>query len=118
MSPERGPVVYASDKGRVCPKCGWPAADCHCAASLAAPDAPVPDKITARLRLENRASGKSVTVIDGLPENGPFLEALARELKKACGTGGHAVPGAVELQGDQRERLRERLARRGWAVKG
>ena len=47
-----------------------------------------------------------------------LFEALARELKKACGTGGHAVPGALELQGDQRERLRELLARRGWAVRG
>jgi len=117
VSPNGRPV-YSTDKGRLCPRCGWPVADCHCASSLATPDAPVPDKITARLRLENRASGKSVTVIDGLPESGPFLEALAKELKRACGTGGHAGEGAVELQGDQRERLRELFARRGWAVRG
>ena len=118
MSPEKGRVVYASGKGRICPKCGWPEADCHCAASLAAGQEPVPEKVTARLRMENRASGKSVTVVDGLPDNADFLEALARELKKSCGVGGHAGGSAVELQGDQRERLRELLSKKGWTVKG
>ena len=118
MSPEKGRVVYSSGKGRVCPKCGWPEADCRCSSSLAARQEPVPEKPTARLRLENRASGKSVTVVDGLPDNASFLDALARELKKSCGTGGHASGGCVELQGDQRERLRELFAKKGWAVKG
>jgi translation initiation factor 1 len=118
VSPEKGRVVYSSDKGRVCPKCGWPEADCHCASSLAAGQEPVTEKLTAKLRLENRASGKSVTVVDGLPDNASLLEALARELKKSCGTGGHAGEGSVELQGDQRERLRELLAKKGFAVRG
>lgn len=85
---------------------------------LRPPEEAVPEKITANLRLENRASGKSVTVVDGLPNNGPFLEALCKELKKACGTGGRAGEGGIELQGDQRERLREILSRKGWTVKG
>jgi translation initiation factor 1 len=111
-------LVYSSDKGRLCPKCGWPATDCRCSSSLGAPREPVPAKIKARLRLEKRVSGKTVTVVDGLPKNGAFLEALAQELKKSCGTGGRAGDGSVELQGDQRERLRELLAGRGWTVKG
>jgi translation initiation factor 1 len=118
VSPEKGRVVYTSDKGRVCPKCGWPAADCHCFSALGAPDEAVPEKLSARLRLENRGAGKNVTVVDGLPKNGPFLEALARELKKSCGTGGHPGQSCVELQGDQRERLRELLSKKGFAVKG
>ncbi|HTO87607.1 MAG TPA: stress response translation initiation inhibitor YciH [Thermoanaerobaculia bacterium] len=117
MSP-KGTLVYSSGKGRICPKCGWPAEDCHCSASLGAPEEPIPSKIIAKLRLENRSSGKSVTVVDGLPVNAPFLEALAKELKKSCGTGGRPGEGSVELQGDQRERLRELLGRRGWTVKG
>ena len=111
-------VVYSTDKGRVCPKCGWPASDCRCAATLAKGVEPVPDKPVAKLRLENRASGKHVTVVDGLPDNREYLEALARELKRACGTGGAAGEGTVELQGDQRERLRELLAKKGMQVKG
>ena len=114
----KGRLVYSTDKGRICPKCGWPADDCRCSTSVGAPDEPVRAKIRAALKLENRASGKTVTVVAGLPRNGPFLTSLLQELKKACGTGGRAVENAVELQGDQRERLRELLAGKGWTVKG
>ena len=111
-------VVFSTEKGRICPGCGWPQDDCHCSSSLEPVSEAVPEKITARLRLENRASGKSVTVVDGLPRNSGFLEILSKEWKRACGTGGHAGDGAIELQGDQRERLRDLLARKGWTVKG
>ena len=111
-------VVYSSGKGRICPGCGWPSKDCRCAAALRAGAEPVPDALTARLRLEKRTSGKHVTVIDGLPDNRSYLDELCRALKKACGTGGTAGEGAIELQGDQRERLRELLSGRGMSVKG
>jgi translation initiation factor 1 len=78
----------------------------------------VPDRLTVRLRLENRASGRHVTVVDGLPDNGPYLEDLCRTLKKSCGAGGTVATGSIELQGDHRERLREIFARKGWQVKG
>jgi translation initiation factor 1 len=79
----------------------------------------VPAKVTARLRLESKGrGGKSVTVIDGLPENEPFLDELARALKKACATGGTIRPAAVELAGDVRERVRVLLRGRGFTVKG
>jgi translation initiation factor 1 len=115
-----GRVVYTTGKGRLCPGCGWPEADCRCSTTvaLARGAEPVPAKPVAKLRLENRASGKHVTVVDGLPDNREYLEALARELKKACGTGGAAGAGVIELQGDQRERLREILAKKGLQVKG
>ena len=115
---EKGRPVYSTEKGRLCARCGWPANDCHCASALGARDEPVPAKVTAKLRVENRASGKSVTVVDGLPANRAFLDALAKELKKACGTGGHPGEGSVELQGDQRELLRDLLAKKKWTVKG
>lgn len=75
--------------------------------------------MTARLRIEKKGrGGKSVTVIDALPDNGPFLEELAKALKKACAVGGTAKPGAVELAGDVRDRVRALLAARGFIVKG
>ena len=111
-------LVYSTEKGRVCPKCGWPAEDCRCSSALGAPEEPVPRKLRAVLRLERRVSGKSVTVVAGLPRNAPFLEALLKELKRSCGTGGRVEEGAVELQGDQRERLRGLLLQKGWRVKG
>ena len=77
----------------------------------------MPDRIAAKLRVEKTASGKRVTVIDGLPKNQTFLEELAKELKKACGAGGRTGDGSVELQGDQRERLEGLLSRKGWTVR-
>jgi translation initiation factor 1 len=114
----KGRFLSSKDQDGVCPDCGWPANDCHCSHALRAPDEPMPAKITANLRLENRSSGKSVTVIDGLPRKPAFLQDLAKELKKSCGTGGHEGEAWVELQGDQRERLRELLAKKGWTIKG
>lgn len=112
-------LVYSTGKGRICPRCGWPAADCHCSESLKSPEEPLPARITARLRLETHGrGGKSVTVIEGLPKKESFLKELAWELKKACATGGRIEEGTIELQGDQRERLKELLARKGFLVKG
>jgi translation initiation factor 1 len=62
--------------------------------------------------------GKTVTVVYGLPRNAAFLEDLAQELKRACGTGGAVLDDGVELQGDLRERVREFLTRRNFLVKG
>ena len=108
--------VYQTGKGRVCPRCGWPTDDCRCSKAAAEP---VPAKITCVLRLEKKGrGGKTVTVVAGLPRNAAFLASLASELKRACGTGGTAQEDAVEIQGDQRERLRPLLAAKGWAVRG
>lgn len=111
-------LVFSTDKGRVCARCGWPSADCRCATTLAAGRETVPGKLVAKLRLEKRASGKSVTVVDGLPDNAELVARLAKEWKKACGTGGSAGAGTIELQGDQRERLRDLMAKAGMKVKG
>ena len=110
-------LVYSSGAGRMCPKCGWPETDCRCSSNLA-PAGAVPAKIRVNLSIGKRGPGKVVTVIDGLPQNREFLDALARELKRSCGTGGRAADDFVELQGDHRERLRELLAKKGWTVKG
>ena len=116
---DRGRIVYSTGTGKICPVCGWPAYDCRCSRNLAPPDETVPARITAKLRIETKGrGGKTVTVVDGLPKNAAFLNGLAKELKKACGTGGSAADGLVELQGDRREKLRELLVKKGFLVKG
>ncbi len=113
---KRRGTVFSTELGRTCPTCGWPAASCRCSTSM---DQPVPDRITARLRIERAGRrGKTVTVVESLPRNEGFLKKLAAELKRACATGGKAVDDRIELQGDHRERLRELLGSRGWVVKG
>ena len=110
-------TVYSTERP-TCRRCGWPESDCRCSATLAEGRDAVPEKLVATLRLEKRASGKRVTVVDGLPDDTAWLAGLAKEWKKACGTGGSAGTGSIELQGDQRERLRELLVKQGWRVKG
>lgn len=109
--------VYQTGKGRVCPKCGWPADDCHCSSQG---EQRVPaGRISCVLRMEKKGrGGKTVTVVAGLPRNTAFLATLASELKRACGSGGTAAEESVEIQGDHRERLRPLLAAKGWVVKG
>jgi len=63
-------------------------------------------------------SGKTVTVVFGLPKNAAFLKNLAQELKRACGTGGAVREDGVELQGDLRDRVREFLLAKSFQVKG
>ena len=78
-----------------------------------------PGAIVAKLRMEKKGrGGKMVTVVDGLPNNADFLKELIQELKRACGTGGAAGDGLVELQGDLRDRVRELLTKKGYVVKG
>ena len=112
-------LVYSTDGGRVCPKCGWPITNCQCSKTLSAGKAAVPDRVVAKLRMEKKGrGGKTVTVVDGLPDNAAFLKELSQELKRLCGTGGAVGEGAVELQGELRDKVREHLTKKGWTVKG
>lgn len=116
MADRNARMVYSSAAGRICPGCGQPERGCRCGekASAAVPTRPV-----ARLRVEKAGrGGKTVTVVDGLPQNAEFLRNLAQDLKRACGTGGAVREDGVELQGDLRERVRELLVARNFAVKG
>ena len=70
-----------------------------------------------RIRLDRRASGRVVTVVTGLPGSGAEVAALARELKAACGSGGTVKGGALELQGDHREKVEMALSARGLRFK-
>lgn len=112
-------LVYSTDKGQTCPKCGWPIGDCQCSKRFAAGEQPVPPRVVAKLRLEKAGrGGKSVTVVYDLPRNTAFLKELCGELKRACGAGGAVRDDTVEIQGDLRQRVREVLTKRGYAIKG
>jgi len=109
-------TVYSTAAGRICPTCGWPEDNCQCSSRR---EEPVPARPVAKLRLEKKArGGKTVTVVDGLPNNAAFLKELCQELKRACGTGGAIDQGMIELQGDLRDRVRDCLSKKGFLVKG
>ena len=59
--------------------------------------------------------GKTVTVVKnfigiGLPEK----ERLAKDIQKACGTGGTVKDGRIEIQGDKREEVARILTAAGF----
>jgi translation initiation factor 1 len=66
-----------------------------------------------RIRLDRRASDRVVTVVTGLPGSAEDKAALARSLKSACGAGGTVKDGALELQGDHRDKVEATLAAAG-----
>jgi translation initiation factor 1 len=109
-------TVYSSAAGRICPDCGQPERGCRCGEKS---NESVPSRPVAKLRMEKAGrSGKTVTVVFGLPRNTAFVKELAQDLKRACGTGGTALDDSIELQGDLRDRIREFLTRKGFQVKG
>lgn len=58
-----------------------------------------------------------MTLVKGLPLSDPALKQLAKTLKSKCGVGGAVKDGAIELQGDQRNKIRPLLEADGYKVK-
>ncbi|MDE2395178.1 MAG: translation initiation factor Sui1 [Burkholderiales bacterium] len=113
MRKSSGGLVYSTESGRMCPDCRRPIAECACRARTAAP----PGDGTARVRLETKGrGGKAVTVVWGLGLDDAALAALGKRLRSACGSGGTAKAGTLELQGDHVERALRWLAEEGWRV--
>jgi len=61
--------------------------------------------------------GKGVSVIHGLDLDAKALKALCTELKKKCGCGGAVKEGLIEVQTDDREKLRTLLQDKQYTVK-
>jgi translation initiation factor 1 len=111
-----GGLVYSTEHGRTCPGCRQPVAACTCrtaAASRAAPS----DGVVRVSRETGGRGGKTVTVIRGLTLEAAALADLARRLKAACGSGGTAKDGTIEIQGDHRDTVVARLEQDGWRVR-
>jgi translation initiation factor 1 len=104
-------LVYSSETGHVGPK----KSKATSASTVGAP--PSTDGIVRIHRSSKGRKGKGVCLIVGLPLVGPELKALAKKLKQACGVGGAVKEGVVEIQGDQRERLKVELEKLGYTVK-
>ena len=98
--------VYSTGEGRISPSAS---------PRTPAPAGPPNDGVVRIFRDRSGRNGKVVTVIRGLPARD--LESRASELKRLCGAGGAVKDGAVEIQGDHRERVAERLRCIGHTVK-
>ncbi|RVU47619.1 translation initiation factor Sui1 [Rubrivivax rivuli] len=108
-------LVYSTDTGRMCPACRQPLAACLCKALAKA--VPAGDG-TARVTREKQGrGGKTVTVVRGLALDAEALGALGKRLRSACGAGGTAKDGVLEVQGDHADKVLTLLLAEGFKAK-
>lgn len=101
------------DRPPRCERCGELEQDCKC--PLEPKHRLPPEKQIARLAVEKRKRGKSVTLVRGLADSD--LPWLLKQLKTACGAGGAVKSDVLEIQGAQLDRVREQLTTMGYRVK-
>ena len=114
MTRKNSRLVYSTDPGfaKRCPRCG--SNPCRCPRPKSLP----PEKQTAHIRREKKGrGGKTVTVVRNLHLTASDLKALGKQLKQACGSGGTVKDGAIEIQGEHRDKLAAVLAGMGYKVK-
>jgi translation initiation factor 1 len=86
---------------------------------FAAPAASLPpQQQTVYLHHESKGrGGKGVTLLKGLVLSETDINALAKSIKQACGSGGTVKNGVIEIQGEQREKIADVLRKLGYKVK-
>lgn len=96
-------LVYSTDKGKITPEKETNV---------------TPSDGIAKVRRETKGrKGKGVIVISGLGLEPSALKKLASQLKKSCGTGGSVVDETIEIQGDNRDKIKQVLESNGFKVK-
>ncbi len=98
-------LVYSTEKGRI---------------KSIDPLPTLPPKGDGYIRIRRETAGrngKGVTTLSGFDLLDAELNMLAKELKQCCGTGGTVKNRVLEIQGDQREKLKAELEKRGFKVK-
>lgn len=71
-----------------------------------------------RIQRETKGrKGKGVCVVTGLDMTDTELKLMAAELKKVCGCGGSVKDNTIEIQGNNREKIKAHLEKKGHTVK-
>lgn len=97
-------LVYSTDFGRI-------------QEAKSEKQAPQGDGIV-RIRRETKGrKGKGVTTVSGLLLQDVELKAMAKDLKKLCGTGGAVKEHTIEIQGDNRDKIKAFLEAKNFTVK-
>lgn len=97
-------LVYSTDQGRI-------------REQDEVPSAPKGDGIVRLKRETKGRKGKGVTLVTGLELDGDSLRALCKELKQLCGTGGTVKDGVIEIQGENRDKIKAALEKKSFTVK-
>ena len=83
----------------------------------AAKHMPAGNGIVRVSREKQGRGGKTVTVVRGLLLDATALTTTGKQLRAACGAGGTAKDGVIEVQGDHVERVMAWLTEAGYQVK-
>jgi translation initiation factor 1 len=97
-------LVYSTDVGRIKPQV------------QTKPSAKLDGIVRIRRETKGR-NGKGVTTISGLSMTDAEFKTLCTSLKKLCGTGGSIKDGIIEIQGDNRDKIKVVLEKLGHNVK-
>lgn len=97
-------LVYSTEAGRIKP-------------TIEQKSVPKGDGIVRIKRETKGRKGKGVTTISGVALNETELKDLCSKLKKQCGTGGSVKEGVIEIQGDNRDKIKAVLELMGHTVK-
>ena len=98
-----GGIVYSTDPGYK------PAEEEQQETALA----PAQQKLRIWLETKHRG-GKAASIVAGFVGKTEDLEALGKQLKNHCGTGGTVKDGEIIIQGDQREKMLQWLLKNGY----
>lgn len=83
----------------------------------ATPDLP-PNQQNVRVQASRAGrKGKTVTVITGFQTKPETLNALLKQLKTQCGTGGTVKEDTIEIQGDHKQKILQILLQLGYKAK-
>lgn len=91
--------------------------DNSAALERATPELP-PEKQNLRVQATRAGrKGKTVTVISGFQTNLETLQALLKQLKTQCGTGGTVKENEIEIQGEHKQKILDVLKQLGYKAK-
>ena len=110
---KRSGLVYSTEHGKLCSGCGQPETRCQCGPAVP----PEGDGWVRIMRSNKGRGGKTVSVVSGLGLVGAELKTVAKQLKQLCGVGGAVKGFDIEIQGDQREKIKTHLESKGYKVK-
>ena len=93
----------------ICPTCGLPDEVCVC-------EEIAKEQQDISIYTVRRRYGKVVTIVDGIDTSDIDIDTLCKELKRACASGGTVKDGRIELQGDHKSRVAEKLKEMGFNI--
>ncbi|NWF58748.1 MAG: translation initiation factor [Fischerella sp.] len=77
-----------------------------------------PEKQNLRVQATRAGrKGKTVTVISGFQAKPETLQALLKQLKTQCGTGGTVKDNEIEIQGEHKQKILEIVTKLGYKAK-